>query len=118
MSGVSTIADIPSFLPSSASDISDAKVPSASTADRAPLQQRSPFSRWRRTHHFISTPVTFEDFEIFLESLPTDVAGMSVRNASQPITVFTLSLDLLLAIDSPAIMPASVNVGARVSRIV
>src|SRR5262249_8555681 len=91
---------------------------SASTTDGASLQQRRPFSRRRRARQFVSATIGLEDFEILLESLPTDIAGMSIRNASEPIIVFALSLDLLLAIESSPILPAPVYIGARVSWIV
>ena len=62
--------------------------------------------------------VALEDSEILLKSLPTDVAGMSIRNASEPVAVLALSLDRLLAVDGPPVLPASVRVGSRISRIV
>lgn len=53
-----------------------------------------------------------------MKPLPTDVAGMSIRNASEPVTELALPLNLFLSIESPPVLSASVRVGARISRIV
>ena len=93
-------------------------MPSASPAYRSSLQQRRTFSRRRCARHFISLTVGLENFEILLKSLPADVAGMSIRDASQPVIVVTLPLHGLFAVDGSSVAPPSIDVGARVSRIV
>jgi len=43
---------------------------------------------------------------------------MSIRDAGQPVIVATLLLHGLLAVDGSSIAPPSVDVGARVARVV
>src|SRR6266853_461808 len=50
--------------------------------------------------------------------LPANVAGMSIRNAGEPLTVLVRALYLFLAIGSPPIPSTSVYVDARVTRVV
>ena len=78
-----TVADIPGFLLSAPRDISDAEVISAPAAYGASLQERRPFSRRRRARKFVRATVGFQNPEVFLKLLPTDIAGMSIRNASE-----------------------------------
>src|ERR1700730_977642 len=90
----------------------------ASTTHRASLQQRCTFPRRGRSRQFVCSTVGREQLEILLILLPADVAGVSIRNAGEPFTVFVLTLDFLLAVDSSAIPPTSVGVGASVSWVV
>src|SRR5438270_9367513 len=114
---MSTVTDIPGFLPASSRGISDTEVPSAAATNSASLQQCRALP-WRRgARQFVCATVIFEYLDILLKLLPTDVAGMSIRNASEPIPRLALPLDVLLAIESPPVLSAPVDVGARISRI-
>ena len=96
----------------------DAEMPAASAAHRASLEQSRAFARRRCARQFVATAVGLEQSEILLISLPTDVAGMGVRNAGQPIAVVVLSLDRLLAVGCSPVPATSIRVGSRVSWIV
>src|SRR5947209_15576319 len=72
------IANIPGLLSSSARGVADTKVPSAAATNGASLQERRPFSRWRRTRCFVRAAIGLEDLQIALKLLPTDIAGMSI----------------------------------------
>src|SRR6266481_472885 len=50
--------------------------------------------------------------------LPANVAGMSIRNAGEPLTVLVLSLYLFRAVGSSSIPSTSIYVDARVTRVV
>jgi hypothetical protein len=106
-----TVADIPSFLLSAPRDISDAEVISAPAAYCASLQERRPFSRRRRARQFVRATVGFQNPEVFLKLLPTDIAGMSIRNASEPIPLLPLFLDGPLAVSASSISPPSIHIG-------
>src|SRR5258708_1089065 len=90
----------------------------ASPAHRPSLQQCRTFPRRRCTRRPIPLTIGLENLEILLELLPADVAGMSIRDAGQPVIVATLLLHGLLAVDGSSIAPPSVDVGARVARVV
>src|ERR1700722_2866838 len=62
--------------------------------------------------------VGLEDSEVLLKLLPTDVAGMGLRNARQPIAILALSLDRLLAVAGTPILTAPIRVSSRIAWIV
>src|SRR6516164_7271059 len=74
-------------------------------------------SRGGDARHFISLTVGLEDFEILLELLPADVAGMGIWDARQPVLLITPLQDLF-TVDGSSIAPASVGVGAGVTWVV
>src|SRR3954469_19755718 len=89
----------------------------ASLTHRAPLQQGGPLSRWRRSSHLVSATIGLEDFEILLKLLPGDVTGVGVRDAGEPVIAFALS-QYLLSISGSPIMPPTIGVGPRITRVV
>ena len=93
------------------------QISAATPTHRAPLQQRRPLSRRRRTRYFISATIGLEDLEVLLKLLPGDVAGMGVRDAGEPVIAFALSQNLLPIGGSP-IMAPTIGVGARITRVV
>jgi len=113
-----TVADVPSFRSSAPVGVADAEMFTASLAHRPSLQESGALSRRRRARCVISSPVGLEDFEVLLKSFPSDVTGMGVRDISEPVIVVALLLYLLLAIQGAPIASPSVDVGARIARIV
>ena len=99
------VTDIPDLLLSSCGTISNTQMSAASTTHRASLQQRCTFPRRGRSRQFVCPTVGREQLEILLILLPADVAGVSIRDAGEPFTVFVLTLDFLLAVDSSANRP-------------
>ncbi len=75
---VGAITDVPGFQPSASGSVADAEMSTTSPAYCPSLQQRRTFSRRRCARHLISLTVGLENLEILLESLPADVAGMSI----------------------------------------
>jgi len=49
--------------------------------------------------------------------LPSDIAGMGVRDAGEPVVAFALS-EYFLAVGGSPIMASAVDVGAGIARIV
>ena len=52
-----------------------------------------------------------------LKMLPSDIAGMGVRDAGEPVVAFALS-EYFLAVGGSPIMAPAVDVGAGIARIV
>src|ERR1035437_4050425 len=112
---VPTVADIPGLLLAPRGAVSDAEMPAASAAHRASLQQRRALTRRRSARQLVSPAIGLKQFEMLLIFLPTDVAGVSVWNAGEPVAGVVLSLDLFLAVGGSPIPATSVHVDACVS---
>jgi hypothetical protein len=89
----------------------------ASAAHRPSLQERRTFPWRRRARHLISLTVGLENLEILLESLPADVAGMGIRDASQPVILVT-PLQGPFTVNGSSIAPPTIGVGASEAWVV
>ena len=116
-SAMCSVADIPGLLLAAHSAISNAEMPATSTAYCTALQQRRALTRRRSSCQFISSTIRREQLEVLLILLPTDVAGMSIWDAGEPVTTVVLLLDLLLAVGSSPIPATAVHVHACVSGV-
>src|SRR5580693_1335579 len=92
-------------------------MPATSPAYCTALQQRRALTRRRSSRQFISSTIRREQLEVLLILLPTDVAGMSIWDAGEPVTTVVLLLDLLLAVGSSPIPATAVHVHACVSGV-
>ena len=62
-------------------------------------------------------PLASRILQVLLKLLPSDVAGMGIRDAGEPIVALALPKQLL-SVDGPPIMPTAIDVGPGVARIV
>lgn len=107
------VADIPCLQPSTSGGISDAYVLTALATHRAALQQRCTFSRWRGARELVLPTVCLKELEVLLESIPGDVARVSVRDTCEPL-VAVAGLLHLHAVGS-AVVCSAIELMARLA---
>lgn len=89
-----SVADIPRVHPTPSGSVAHAHVATAVAAHRPTLQQRRAFPRRRGSRQPIVSTVALKEFEVFLEPVPGDVAGVRIRNACEPVVAIAGSLNL------------------------
>jgi hypothetical protein len=114
---VRAVADIPGLLLAPCGAIGDAEMSATSTAYRTSLEQSRTLPRRRSARQFVALAIGREQLKILLMLLPTDVAGMSVWDASQPLPAVAFSHDVFLALRTSPVAPASIHVGTCQSRV-
>ena len=92
-------------------------MPATTATDCAPLQQRCALPRRRRPGGFVSAAIRLEDFAVLLKLLPSDVAGMGIRDAGEPVIALTLP-EHLSPIGGSPVRPPAIDVGACITWIV